>query len=284
MPWNALLLALVGGFLFYRGFNGTRFIASRSDGQRLLLESSLYGTFLLLAGYIISRCVFAFLPGLYTWWSSSILYYPRIGPPLLALFLGFVSPFLLNLFVGERSVKESSYKRFSDFFGLLLYQAQCEDRHIAIDMKNRKVYVGLCIEFIPPGEHDKGGSILIQPVFSGYRDSTTHELVLTTDYSVATKSVLCKTDQAEKQLARLSEDFEPLSDCLDASHSIIDEREIVRAEALLEEAQEEEMQMFRNLQIALLCSEIIAVRFFDKGVFGNFASSGSRQGLGLLGS
>jgi hypothetical protein len=41
MAFNALLLPLVGDFLFISLWNRTKYIASRSGGQRLLLESAL---------------------------------------------------------------------------------------------------------------------------------------------------------------------------------------------------------------------------------------------------
>lgn len=272
MPWNALLLALVGGFLYYRTFNGTRFIASRSDGQRLLLESSLYGTFLLGGGYVLCRLIIAFLPAVYKWWPAHILYYPRIGPPLLALVLGLAIPRVLNFFLREENVKETSFKRFSDFFGLLMYQAQCEDRQVAIDLKNHKVYIGLCIEFIPPGEHDKGGSILLQPVASGYRDPSTHALKLTTEYSLVTRSVIAKTDEAERCLSSLSDAYRQLSRYLKRSEGAILKTEMDKALNRLEEAQRAEDMKLRDLQIALLSSEIVTVRFFDEGIFKDFAS------------
>jgi len=191
---------------------------------------------------------------------------------LIALILGILIPRLLNLFIREEMVRESSFNRFSDFFGLLLYQSQCEDRQVAIDLRNHKVYIGLCVEFIPPGEHDKGGSILLQPVASGYRDSSTHQLVLTTEYSFLTRSLIDATDEAERYFEGLSNDYETLARSLNRDEKMILEKEVVKASIQLENARITENLKLRDLQIALLSSEIIAIRFFDKNVFNGFRS------------
>lgn len=48
MPWNLMLLPLIGGYLFARTFLYTRYRAGLLEGHRLLIEGAAYG-FLLLA-------------------------------------------------------------------------------------------------------------------------------------------------------------------------------------------------------------------------------------------
>jgi hypothetical protein len=43
MPFNLLLLPLLGGFIFFSHWNRTAFFALRQDRERLLFYSSLWG-------------------------------------------------------------------------------------------------------------------------------------------------------------------------------------------------------------------------------------------------
>lgn len=274
MPWNALLLALVGGFLFYREFGRTRFLASRSDGQRLLLESALYGVILLIAGYVVCRLLVTYVSCIYNAWAASFLYYPGIGPPLIALFLGLAAPLLFNSFINEKDEKVRSYRRFSDYIGLILYQAQEQDAQIAIDLKNKKVYIGLCVKYTPPGEHDRGGSILMQPVMSGYRDPTTHDLKLSTDYSLATRDVIKRTNEESTYFDQLKKRYLEIMDGNNSASLNALENELEQAFERMETAKCEETQKLKDLQIAILSSEVLSVRIFDRSIYDNFTSNG----------
>ena len=47
MPYNLLLLPLLGGYLFIIKSNYTRYAAARESGQRLLIHSAIAGVLLL---------------------------------------------------------------------------------------------------------------------------------------------------------------------------------------------------------------------------------------------
>jgi hypothetical protein len=102
MPWNSLLFALVGGFLFDTLWNRTKYNARRVDGQRLLLQSALWGVLLLILSYLIIRWISLYASGLQQWWQSLVIY-RGLSVPLLAMVLGGTLP-------------------FSDFIGAVLYQ------------------------------------------------------------------------------------------------------------------------------------------------------------------
>ncbi|MFM7237222.1 MAG: hypothetical protein ACKOYK_10735 [Cyanobium sp.] len=195
MPWNSLLFALVGGFLFDTLWNRTKYNARRVDGQRLLLQSALWGVLLLILSYLIIRWISLYAPGLQQWWQSLVIY-RGLSVPLLAMVLGGTLPWLLNLFWREDLQNLKSYKRFSDFFGAVLYQAQLDNNPVLIDLRNGKSYVGKVIECNTPGHHDKSGSVLLQPLLSGYRSDENHELVLTTDYATWTSLIVRQVEQA----------------------------------------------------------------------------------------
>jgi hypothetical protein len=75
MPYNLLLLPLIGGFLFVHLTHFFRFGAQRLDGYRLLFQSAIAGICLSAAARLIDLLIDPYAPG-------------RSGPPSLDLVLG----------------------------------------------------------------------------------------------------------------------------------------------------------------------------------------------------
>lgn len=77
MPFNLLLLPLIGGFVFLAHWRFTLYFAKRLDKERLLLYSSLAGALLLGVSFGISilvvsypdRILFGYLLRLRNWWA-----------------------------------------------------------------------------------------------------------------------------------------------------------------------------------------------------------------------
>ena len=239
MPWNSLLFALVGGFLFDSLWNRTKYNSRRVDGQRLLLQSALWGVLLLILSYLIIRWLSFNVPAVQQSWQSLVIY-RGLSVPLLAMVLGGTLPLFLNLFWQEDLQNLKSYKRFSDFFGALLYQAQLDNNPVLIDLRNGKSYVGKVIECNTPGHHDKSGSVLIQPLLSGYRSGEVYELVLTTDYATWTSQIV---RQAEQALEEQTNETEALAE---ANRSLA------------------------FMQIAFFTADILTVRPFDHEIYTDF--------------
>lgn len=269
MPWNALILPLVGGFLFYSQCNRTKYNSSRSDGQRLILESALWGVYLLIGSYVVVRALSIFVPTIQVWWRY-IVVYPAIGAPAGALLLGMFLPHLLNLYWQEAAENTRSYKSFSDYFGSLLFQAQLDDRPAAIDLRGGKVYVGKVIECNSPGRHDGGGSILIQPLLSGFRSRLRHELILTTDYTrriqEITGEVIAAADAQEKAEKRYHE----ARATFDHQNTEAFQRDLNVANKQYSDALAEANVKLSSLQIAVSTSDVVTVRPFDRDMFAMF--------------
>lgn len=71
MPFNLLLLPLLGGFLFFSHWDRTAFFAKRQDKERLLLYSSLWGLFFLAISFLLSTVIpyIETLSAVRHWWA-----------------------------------------------------------------------------------------------------------------------------------------------------------------------------------------------------------------------
>lgn len=103
--------------------------------------------------------------------------------------LAYVFPLALNRLSGsaegyktsviQKILKDSPLDSF-------LFDALINETQIMLSMSDRKVYVGFVLNMGEPNEH-KGmdQEILLQPVLSGYRNSSNLKVIFTTDYDLA---------------------------------------------------------------------------------------------------
>lgn len=221
MPFNLLLLPLLGGFIFVRYWNRTKYHAIRADKERILLFASVRGFVFLAVAWIVASLVAWQLPcGKYpqlpcvaaTW--RKFLPFDYSATSLFALLLGAtlwkpLNGGVLSLWCREekrlRERKEIKsewlwWRRLrrgwddreeitrvitqdGDPLDVLLRKAEMSTRTIMVTMKSSKVYIGFVI--IPSNPAQQTRTIGLFPVVSGYREERTYKLILTTYYAEA---------------------------------------------------------------------------------------------------
>lgn len=194
MPYNVLLLPLLGGFVFVSFLDRTRWHAYRADKERLLLYAALAGVVFLGAAFVL-RSIPPFIPCSSllcppTWWDAHIGF-PHSGVATCAFILGALGWWPVNR-IADLIYKADGGSRRHEFARVvrdhggpleqMLLRAMNEDKAIMITLKSGKVYIGgLAASFTP--EKDKTISLL--PTKSGYREAEFQRLVLTTHYDEA---------------------------------------------------------------------------------------------------
>lgn len=155
------------------------------DGYRLLLESAMMGVVLSALARLILVGVDRY-PFFRTAWKMVAPDLPYLGTACMAAFIGFVSPYLVNVVLQKTGVmvqedaQGRALERHGNQIQKLLRQASVEERPVSLTLNNRKTYVGWVIE--SPGLTTTDAFLSIIPIFSGYRDKDTLELAFTTDY------------------------------------------------------------------------------------------------------
>ncbi len=195
MPYNLLILPLVGGYFILTQFLYFKHTYSKLPSQQLLFSSILAGIVIVICWFIIREIAQYYFPDLIQNWYdiSSHIHIKRDennrylwtffgGFLLLLLFTG-VSNFAIDKF--ERFTKTRAHlitainKHGTELEKLFLKSAQNDGYLIQITLKNDKVYIGGLAEFREP----KNISYLkFRPVYSGYRDNVTKKLNITTNY------------------------------------------------------------------------------------------------------
>lgn len=206
MPFNLLLLPLMGGYFFISKFYPTAFYAARHTRERLILSSALAGTFLLIAARILVILIAWLWPDVAALWKQ-IAPFPYGGTAFGAFFLGLVLPPIFNHFYPRDRAYRRVLKRYdTNALERLFADAQDHNQMVMLTIDSGKVYVGL-IKSTPPNPGSDDSYIRILPVLSGYRKDGTHEVEFTTTYAEAIQQTVREGDSNEGP--RLRDDHLP---------------------------------------------------------------------------
>jgi len=204
MPFNLLLLPLLGGYIFLRYWNPTRYHALRAEKERLIILAAIPGFISLIVPFSIMRagqCLLPCKPGGYcfqTWWIKTVPF-DYVGTAMFALILAGLGWIPLNRIPKCR--RDPATARMIDQDGValdvLLKDAQSGAKTIAVTMSNGKVYIGFVTHIFNPAFPTR--FIKILPTKSGYRDAENKEYHFTNFYSQALLDIDHDFDQKFEQ-------------------------------------------------------------------------------------
>jgi hypothetical protein len=181
MPYNLLLLPLLGGFLFFFTAHLFRFGAQRLEGYKLLFQSAIAGVILSLFARLIVLGIAISPAGEWLerhWLIFSPIAFSATGA--LSMILGPVAALTLNLFIDKDQAKQIEVRRNGNPLIRLFYQASQEHFLISVTMDSRKWYVGWILE--SPSLLPEERYFRLLPYMSGYRDKDTLETFRTVFY------------------------------------------------------------------------------------------------------
>jgi len=186
MPYNLLLLPLLGGFLFIHLAHYFRFAAQRADGYRLLFQAAIAGVGLSIAGRLAELLIGLTpigAPLQYYW--NMFSPFPYSETSAISLLLGPPFALLVNVFIDKKKAKNMEIQGRSNFLLKLLDQAANEKRLISLTLDSRKWYVGWVAE--TPNLDPLEQYFKLLPFISGYRDKDALETRRTVYYEAVLK-------------------------------------------------------------------------------------------------
>jgi hypothetical protein len=186
MPYNLLLLPLIGGFLFVHLTHYFRFAAQRMDGYRLLFQSAIAGVALSVAGRSADLAIdlTPFGPPLQKLWYL-FSPFPYSATSAISLLLGPALALGVNLFVSKEKAKDWEIRRHGNSLVKLLHLAEKQQRLISLTLDSRKWYVGWVAE--SPNLDPQEQYFRLLPFISGYRDKDALETRRTVYYEAVLK-------------------------------------------------------------------------------------------------
>ncbi len=214
MPFNVLLLPLLGGYVFISYWNRTRFDARRYSGERLLLHSALAGVWFLLIAFVVTRSAILVGPATYSSWRE-IVPFEYTGTSFFAFILGATAWWPLNRIHDREEEALKAVEAWGDDLEMLLVRSLRKTEQLSISLASGKVYVGFVTSAVDASFDRKHMKLL--PTVSGYRDPHTRELVITHEYAEVYEQLM-EDDRAE--LIAHADDFQvviPIGEIVTAS-------------------------------------------------------------------
>lgn len=189
MPYNLFLLPLTAGYFFLVTFVFFKYKYQRLSSERLLFSSIITGIIIIGLTFLIRALSNLFFP---TFIKSifNFLYnlFPiREEPYLWTSVFCFTFVTLLTLIAnkviiyrnGKSYIVSIAIDKEGDEIEQLFKTSAITGELMQITLKNNKVYIAFT-EILP--EPKRTNYLKITPVMSGYRDSETKELIITTEY------------------------------------------------------------------------------------------------------
>ena len=179
MPYNLLLLPLLGGYLLVTRSHIFAFRAAKHSGERLIFMAALAAVVLLLLARVAAIALIAVWPLAAAWWHA-LMPWEYSGTAAFSLILGFVAPFGINCWRTRDEASARSVREHGTALDRLFFSATQGQHQISISLASGKVYAGW-LDWTPPNPGAADAYIRILPTMSGHRNAS-HRVEWTTFY------------------------------------------------------------------------------------------------------
>lgn len=167
MPYNLLLLPLLGGYLLVSRTHLFAFKAAKQSGERLLFMAASTAVGLLFFARVIALTVVHYFPSIPSLWNQ-FSPWAYSGTAVLALVLGIVGASLINWLKPLDIASRLAVQQNGDGLDRLFYSATENESQVAITLASGKVYAGW-LDWTPPNPGSGDAYIRVLPTMSGYR-------------------------------------------------------------------------------------------------------------------
>jgi hypothetical protein len=207
IPYNLLLLPLIAGYIILTYSVFFRYNFQRYKQNRLLFEAIFISVVIIFLVFISRGIIQYFFPKYIPILIHKLSFIPiqKVDYLWTAVFSFLISiiavPFSNYLIIkalGKNKPLIWAVNKYGDEIEKLFMKSFIEGKLLIITLNNNKVYIGFS-EIVP--EPQKTNFLILTPILSGYRESETKKLVITTNYF----------EVVEKFIANLDNDKESIS-------------------------------------------------------------------------
>ena len=185
MNLGLLLVPALSGYVLLGWTHVSRYWFARQSGYALFFSAAVAGIALLATARLVAVLLSPYMPSeLHAFWGN----YARFdyaGTVLVSALLAIALPPLVNLVTDKNKWAKRFARASGDLIECLIQEAvDSQGRQLVeVSTKGGKCYIGLALESgVAAGGAGGEPDIAIAPLVSGYRDSQTRELRITTHY------------------------------------------------------------------------------------------------------
>ncbi|MBI2802655.1 MAG: hypothetical protein HYX63_20650 [Gammaproteobacteria bacterium] len=148
MPFNLLLLPLLGGYLLVSRTHLLAFGAAKQSGERLLFMAAHVAVVLLFVSRVLMLTIVHYLPRVGGLWRA-FSPWEYSGTATGALFLGFAIPWIINWLKPLNVASRLAIQKHGDGLDQLFFEATENENQVVITLASGKVYAGW-LDWTPP--------------------------------------------------------------------------------------------------------------------------------------
>jgi len=177
MPYNVLLIPLIGGYYFLSNYVFFKYKYQRVSSQRLILNSALAGIFVGIFSFVLRSLLLILFPSLFNSLSSGLSqifdgYQRYLCTMMFGLFVTIILTHFANWAIGKvpkwRGLPiRNAIRNYGNELEQLCLDSIIYGFALQVTLKNDKVYVGFVDEAPIPS---KTNYLLFTPLYSGFRD------------------------------------------------------------------------------------------------------------------
>lgn len=169
MPFDLLLLPLLGGYVLISKSNTFAFKVAKQSGERLLFAAAFAAMWLLVVARMIVLTLLHYFPSLGQFWHI-FAPWDFSGTAATAFGLGVIAPVFFNAWKPLIEASMESVQSNGDGLDRMFYEATETESQVVLTLDGGKVYAGW-LDWTPinPGADD--AYIRILPTISGQRNA-----------------------------------------------------------------------------------------------------------------
>lgn len=189
MPYNLLIIPIITGYFILTYSFLFKYNIQRLSRERILFESILVGLISVVIGFILRILIdFFIFPNLIPFLlkylnrlpiEKPLYFWTVVISSLLSLCFFRIVNWLISRYYSEDDPIIWAVNKYGDEIETLFKDSALNGFAIQVTLKNDKVYIGFCEETPIP---KLTNYLKLSPILSGYRESDTKQLKITTDY------------------------------------------------------------------------------------------------------
>ena len=182
MGLGLLLVPALAGYLLQTQLYFFRYRTLRESGQHVVFRSALTGSILVFWAQMIVHSFSKYIPSPVTY-VNEVFGFEYTAAAVLSFFLALAVWPVGNLLVDKEYAAIRAAGENGELMGIFVTEAIGTGRYVEISLDTGKVYIGHVVEsgIGMSSQFD----FMIVPLFSGYRDRGTNELIIKQSYSLA---------------------------------------------------------------------------------------------------
>ena len=182
MGLGLLLVPALAGYLLQTQLYFFRYRTLRESGQHVVFRSALTGSILVFWAQMIVHSFSKYIPSPVTY-VNEVFGFEYTAAAVLSFFLALAVWPVGNLLVDKEYAAIRAARENGELMGIFVTEAIGTGRYVEISLDTGKVYIGHVVEsgIGMSSQFD----FMIVPLFSGYRDRETNELIIKQSYSLA---------------------------------------------------------------------------------------------------